>query len=302
MSKNLNKNNKRLISLSVIITLIVVYLATQVFILRPSRVEARKKQREIDTARRELMAKGWPLNESKLKQLLFQINQRQRVAETKRSALFRRAAQPFEAEISERFGNPKNFQQQISRLDYQEEFKRLENYLTDQEIVISPEVFKLSEDTVGLANYKLVLQLWTIKTVVKTAYDKGLRIADAPIETPVEPDADPPPRVSDLGAMPIVPYLPVDHVDTPYLLRIPMRARFRGTVTQLHTFLTAAAAGETFFNVDHIQVNKPIPPKVGYNNPLVEAVMECSTFYILDSESGRKMMKKPTVKLLPPGA
>lgn len=302
MQKKLT-NKKRLISLSVIIALISVYLLAQIFILWPSRVVAIGKRKEITNDRRELLGKGWPLNESRLKQLLVQTNQRRRLAEIKRASLFQRVAQPFQADIAERFGNSQNFQRQISRLDYQEEFKRLENYLTEKQVIISPEVFKLSEDTVGLENYKLVLQLWTIKAVVKAAYDSGLEIADVPAEElPVPEDGEAPERLSDLAAMPIVPYLPAAHVGIPYLLRIPVRVRFRGTVRQLHTFLLSTATGKTFLCVDHIQVKKPIPPEVGYNNTRIEARVECSTFYILDSESGRKMMKKPAVKLLPKGA
>ncbi|MDT8389214.1 MAG: hypothetical protein RRC34_01740 [Lentisphaeria bacterium] len=302
MRKNLKKNNKRLISLSVISALILGYLIAQVVVLRPSRVEARAKRKKIDKDIRELVAKGWPLNEGELKRLLSRTTQRRDAAERQRAALFQRAGQPFQTAILERFGSPRNFQQQISRLDYQEEFKRLENYLTDNRIVTLPEVFKLSEDTVGLENYKLVLQLWTIEAVVKTAYDKGLRIAYVPAGELAAVDGQPPARVSDLGAMPIVPYLPVSHVTVPYLLRIPVRARVSGTVEQLHAFLTSAATGDVFFTVDHIQARKPIPPDVRYSDDRIEAVLECSTFYILDSESGRKMMKKPEIKLLPSGA
>lgn len=302
MRKNLKKNKKRLVSLSVIVALILVYLTAQIFILRPSRVNARMKRKKIDKDTRELVSKGWPLNEGKLKQLLSRTNQRRDAAEKRRAALFQRAGQPFQTAIFERFGSPQNFQQQISRLDYQEEFKRVENYLTDSRIVILPEVFKLSEDTVGLENYKLVLQLWTIETVVKSAREKGLKVANVPLGQQEWVDGQPPARVSDLGAMPIVPYVPATHVDIPYLLRIPVRARFSGTARQLHEFLTTAAVGDIFFTVDHIQVRKPIPSKVRYSNQRIEAVVECSTFYILDSESGRKMMKKPEIKLLPAGA
>lgn len=295
-------SNKRKIALALAAACFSAYVATQIAMLRPLRVALRAKNRELTRTAGELSRKGWPLVHDRLQAKLVELSRTRDVARTRRGELLNRVGLPFRERIMRKFETPEHFQKQVSRLDYQEEFKRLENFLVSKGIVISPEIFKLSEDTTGVENYKLVLQLWTVQTVVETALGKGLSVANCPpplVEGVPDMSA---PKIADMQALAIVPILPADHIPDPYLLRIPVRMRFAGTVGQVQEFLLAADLSEVFFTVDHIQAARPVPPEVNYRNDRVEADVECSTFYILDSESGRSMMTKPEVKVLPRGA
>jgi len=303
MDLKLHRSKKRQIALIAGAIVLVCYVAGQIAVLRPMRKAARAKERELTRKTGELGRKGWPLDHNRLQVMLAETSRKQDIAETRRGAVLYRAGVPFREKIMRRYETPEHFQKQVTRLDYQEEYKRLENYLKSKDIAVAPHVFKLSEDTVGLDNYKLVLQLWTMQTVVETALAKGLSVADVPFDESTLLEGQPkPPRASDLGALAIVPYLAAPHIKEPYLLRIPVRLNLVGDVSQLYDFLQAAGRDDVFFNIDHLEGKKPIPPGTDFNNRRVEAEVECSTFYILDSETGRQLLSKPKAKVLRRGA
>lgn len=303
MHPKLQASRKRQAALILAAVVVVCYLLGQLFVLRPMRVSARSKLKDLTMTRGTLNRTGWPLQEDRLKSLLVELSRKREVAASKRAALMNRVGLPFEDRINSRYQSAENFQHQVARLDYQEQFKRLENFLVSNGARISTEVLKLSEDTTGIEDYKLVLQLWTMQTVVGAGLDAGLVLADVPVsDEPLKEGEVRPPRVTDLSALPIVPYLSVPYVEVPYLLRIPIRVRFRGTVKQVIDLLETAYEGDVFFNIDHLEISKPIPSKVGYDDSMIETVIQGSTFYILDSEIGREMMTKPEVRMLPRGA
>ncbi len=298
----MHASRKRRATLGVAATLAIAFVAIQFAVLQPLRAQARARHDELVARTAELRRSGWPLDYARLETRRGELERQRAQAEKRRAEILQKAAAPFKERILRRYESPEHFQRQVTRLDYQEEFKRLEKSLAGKGIHIQPATFKLSEDTTGVDNYKLVLQLWTVDAVVDAALAAELAVAQVVPEPTIPPASAEPTPAADLGVLPIVAYLAADHLDQPYLLRVPIRLRLHGTTSQVETFLLGARLGDVFFTVDRIEATRPVPPAAEYNRDLIFVDLECSTFYILDSEIGRSLMKRPEFKPMPRGA
>jgi len=255
---------------------VTAFLAAELIAVRPLRREVGDLQRQVDERRQRLQAAGWPLDLARLEPAAADGEHRRAVAERTRDEVLTLAVSLFNARVQRQYESNEHFRRQVTRLDYQEEFNRLERKLGEAGVTLERDILKMSEDTAGADTYQLVLQVWTVEAVVDRALAAGLRVTPA-----VEGAGTGRRRGAMLGVLEPTFYR-LDDADTePYLMQMPVRIRVAGSVEQTQAFLRAAGAPGGFLSVDRMELRKSLPAEGGAAGHEAEADLVCSSFFLL---------------------
>ncbi len=258
--------------------LVLLFIALQVVFVRPLVGQVRALENKVREKEQALRKTGWPLDHDRLKLLARQKEKEVGAAREKRQAVLDRTTSLFREKISQLYETAQHFQRQVSRLDYQQEFYRIEQKFKDQGIVFDTEILRLSEDSQGRHTYRLVLQLWTLEAVL----DKALRHQLKPLLASTDTNAG-----AMVTVLPSRAFYVTREDEEPYLLEFPVRIRLTGAVAHCHEFLRAHDDAEPFFTIPRMELRKALPSPQAPADDRIEVEFECSAFYLLRSEDGQ---------------
>ena len=251
------------------------FLAVELIVLGPLRTEVRDLRQQAREKGTRLRGTGWPLVLAQLEPAAGERQRQTTVAARTRDEVLTAATSLFRERVQSQYETREHFRRQVTRLDYQEEFNRVERKLRDAGVPIDKEIFKMSEDSVGADTYQLVLQVWTVEAVVDRALAAGLKV------TPAREVAEGGRGGAMLSVLDPAFFL-LDGKDTePYLMRVPVRIRVAGSLESLQRLLATAGDRTAFLSVDRMELRKPSPGGREPSGHPVEADLVCSSFFLL---------------------
>jgi len=270
------------------------YLIGHMLLIRPLHSDIRKLNDDLQRQRFHLNRHSLPLDARRLEHLEAELAVAARLAEQRYREVAARSTNAFTNKILTFYETAQHFQTQASRLDYQEEFLRIEQDLQQHGIILDSKLLNLAEDSVGPEIYKLILRLWSLEAIMQRVLAEGLGVASAP----------------ETSAAAITVSEPYSYSLQPgdahaYLLALPVRLRLQGSVQALHRFLSTAANRNNFIAITHLELRKQLPGASGNAeteaDDLIIADLQCCTFYLLSTELASEL-QSPSKSLLPPGA
>jgi hypothetical protein len=281
-------------------------LLVGLLVVRPLATAVRGQERRVEDLRRQLRDAGIQVDLTRLRQRLAQAQEDHRKLSATAELVTARARGMFDERIRTQYGSLADFRTQVSRLDYQEEYSRIQRELGQRGVRLGEGVLNLSENTVSPATWQLVMQLWTVESLVQIALESHLSLVtvevprkvdsergtvpamDAPAATPEPPPVN---RVARITVLPVREYLLPQEGGVPYLLEIPVRITVTGRLQDLCLFLKAVVEPPTraprgghpaaFLPVSHFEIRKPVPAAVEDDESRVEAILECCGFFPL---------------------
>jgi len=294
---------------------LVAFVVAYVLLIRPKQQEVARTRTEMETLQTKLVQKGWPLDSSRLDKLK-EEKSKELVRFVKLSdEVLQDATRMFDPKITSLFENADNFRNNVSRLDYKEEFIQAEQHFRDQGVIFGEEVLKLSENSDSPYTYQLVLQLWTLRGLTDLALKYGLKPAvDPRVRTEGEAGAGSAP-IAKLTVLPMRAYVSQPNEKEPYLLEFPVRMVLVGRLENLCNFLRALHGPyslvvppgakpadlpeHNFFPVSRLEVHKAMPSWGQPPADQIEADIQCSSFYRLRASVPKAVENK--VMILPAG-
>jgi hypothetical protein len=279
---------------------VLLFLVSQLLISQPLRHEVSAAQAQVRSTQDYLRLSGWPLDFERLSALEREMQKKQATAEQRHDDVLRATTSLFAERIMRLYENPGQFQQQVTRLDYQQEFYRIERKFKEEGIVFDRAVLQMSEDTAGVLTYQLVLQLWVLETALDRLLEHGLQPTVITVSEPGNPAAAPR-QAHSLRVLRPREYCLDPEIPTPYLLEFPVRVTVRGEAKALHAFLVAAGDSAAFLAVPRIEARTQAPAGAGAGEEVI-ADLECSAFYLLQRDVSGVPDKAGSKGNLPPGA
>ncbi|OPZ23526.1 MAG: hypothetical protein BWZ02_03180 [Lentisphaerae bacterium ADurb.BinA184] len=285
------------------------------YVLRPfqQRVAGQAQEVRDDSAR--IRARGWPVDEGKLVVLRRDKQRQQAQLRDRKEQVWRMVNATFADKLTKYDGEVATFVSQVTRLDFQEEFAKVADELSgegtteDRRYRFHPDVLRLSEDSVSPYVYQLMLQLWTLEAVMKTAKEHRLVPVLVPVEVPIErvgPEPAEAPagaadenerlvEIQEFGNVTLLPpraYCLQGGDAAPYLLECPLRMKVTCAPADLHNFLTAIEKTDRFLPVNRLQARK-LPPANGEDPGRLEVELECATVFLLRADIAFVPERKP---------
>ena len=255
-----------------------------IFLLRPRIAEHASAHKELDRMQQRLAKSNWPQDAGKLKQLLeehrtlLKGDQQKPGIEKQTAQLLAQTSRMYDARIREFYGNKVDFYRNVSRLDFQEEFNRLQTRLQTLGIVLQPSALNLTEDTTSAYNYQLMLQLWTLEKICTLFHAAGLQVKDLPIGT----------RKSSVGQIrlrPIQAFFREEKAERPFLLEIPVVLTLSGTLEQFLSYCASLQSDDVFLGVKEFALialppGSPEADEKGFlKNGLLRLELVCAGYY-----------------------
>ncbi|MCF7854107.1 MAG: hypothetical protein K9N51_04855 [Candidatus Pacebacteria bacterium] len=297
----MNTMNRQHILLGVAGLAIVLYLAVYLMFAHPLARDVKAYRNRVDTKRNALRGSGWPLNYEALQKIADTTERKRAAAERHKNALLDRTTSLFRERILRLYETPLHFQNQVSRLDYQEEFYRIERKLTEHGIKLDRDILGISEESVRPQTYQLVLQLWTLEAITDAMTAHNLRPLPARGRTNTEGRAAKGTNGAALTVLEPETFYLKGADDKPYLLHFAVRLEVEGAVQDVYRFLATAHTDNAFFTVTQMELHKALPEKQNTAD-LVEAALECGAFYIPDGSVRIEQAIPEAPRVLPPGA
>lgn len=278
---------------------LLAFVGLYFVLLRPKQVEVAQAAAKAAELEKSIVQSGWPLDSARLVKINEEKGRDRVKAVTEMNDVLNLATGVFAKDIEKLFGSSNDFRSNVSRLDYKEEYNQMERHFSDDKIAVAEEVLRLGENSDSPYMYQLVLQLWTLRAVADLATRSQLRPAVMPVKE--EPDGDrsgrkPPP--ARLTVLPLRAYVASADDKDPYLLECPVRLVLRGRVESLCAFLLSLTAKGSFFPITHLELRKVVPSYGDAPADLIEADVECSSFYRLRETVAKP--RTPTATALPP--
>lgn len=286
---------------------LAAFAAGHVLLVRPIARRVTDLKEEVDGKEHKLRKAGWPLEVEQLRTIASRKAQEQRRITRLKDEVVNRTTALFKDKIMRLYETWKHFEKQVSRLDYQQEFLRVEHKLTGKGIKLHENILNLSEDSAGRNTYELMLQLWAFEAATDKllAYDLHPVLTRAFQPDPKEDGEErvrPIPKASTITVLPPVPYYLHESDTAPYLLEFGVQFKVRGKTVDLHDFLAHASAPPNFIAVPRLEAQKPVPVgKRNNSDEVIEANIICTTYYLLNKEV-RPAPRKAKPKALPAGA
>ncbi len=298
---------------------VIVACLTFVFLaIRPMLVSVNDKREELEEIQKKLREAGWPMRIAPLTALHESYRKRLEGTNRKRSdgtvdgGLIARSEEVlkystglFKRKIDSIFGSTHDFMNDVSRLDYVEEFNQLEQRLSAYDIRLAEKVFGLSEDTAGVETYQLLLQVWTVDAVVRLLQKCNLAVTKEPIPVPTGLGNDV--MASSIRVMPAITYVLQPGDKDPYVMEFPVRITLRGSVDDFMTFVKSLNMDDSFLALNRFEIFTENPNVAGRPGPDVsiqvkklQAVVQCSAFFRPSLEAPK--MRTTRIKMLPKGA
>ncbi len=290
---------------------IVGWALSFLFVTKPKREEVDELRSSLGETQRRLSRSGWPLDSERLEKLLTEMKgelEGKRRAENAREAdgtkergllLLRDATSVFDERIMSQFGSAEMFRKGVSRLDYQEEFNRLQQVLESKGVVIAEDVLHMGEETSSPYTYQLVLQVWTLEILTRLALDSGMRFAtDRRVMVDTRSGKRP---AAKLSVFPVRGHFLYEEDPLPYLIEFPVRMTLRGRPAQLVAFLQSLHADGRFLPVARLELFTESPDtesdsgkrRVRVDRVTVE--LECCAFFRLIDDPPKRARRRRTV-------
>lgn len=271
----------------------------------------------LDELRNKLKGSGWPLNASRLTTLHEEYQKKLSGTKRKRSdgtvdggiearseRVLTLATSMFTYRIESIFGSTRDFMNEVSRLDYQEEFSQLEQRLAVDGVVLAEKVFGLSEDTADIDTYQLLLKVWTVDALVRLIQKTNLSIVKERIPVPTGTGRDV--MASSIRVMPTVSYVLQEDDNEPYIMETPVKVTVRGTIDDFMLFLRSLNQDGNFLVLNRVEMfteNPNVAGKPGSNVTIqitdIQAVIECASFFRPSQEAPKMHINR--AKVLPAG-
>jgi Tfp pilus assembly protein PilO len=236
-----------------LLTCLALLLLGYWLLLRPRIDELRGGYGEMVARENRLKKAKWPMDSDSLKAILEANKSRLSGKGGLQSASkegLSLACSMLSTKLSERgFGSVSDFRSWVMNSLYQQDFSEMLTSFESQGVFVSPEVLKLSVSSKSRYNYQLLLQCWTVETLVGQALRSGLtfRTHDSIEATSLEGKRRPAALVT---ALPIRAYgIEQKKVVEPYLLEIPVRLGLSGSLESMKAFLSSLNERGKFFGV-----------------------------------------------------
>lgn len=276
------------------VTLALLGAAAVYFLLvRPLAQDVDGARHSLEAKEEELRKSGWPLDAEKLKRTQEEQKKRKEAFQGRAEETQRHATSMFNQKIKAIATSPEHLPDEVTQLDYQDEFFFLQQRLWQHDIVLAEEVFGLGEDTASPHTYQLVLQLWTVEKLV----DLALAMKLTPTKHPtvkVVTEIGKTSYASNVTVLPVRPYFLNAEDKKPYLLEFPVRMELRGTIDSLLTFLRSLHDDETFCPITQLELRKVLPARTSPGTDLIEATVECSSFFSYGAKPPQRREEKTT--------
>jgi hypothetical protein len=296
----------------------VACLGVYFFVVAPRKRENAALREEAATLRKRLRKAGWPLRADRLEAALADMKKRlegppgrkldnpdAEGVKARAERVLAHAGAMFAPRIRRQFGTTEDFILNVSRLDFQMEFNRLQQKLSAAGIHLSPKLLGLAEDSSSPYTYQLMLQVWTLDLLADLLRDSGLAVCTNPAVTVRgESGKHPAARITML---PPVAYTVRRDDERPYLLEFPVRLQLTGTVEAAMKFIRSLTAGGNFLPVGHMQIFTEPPPRPDLRKggtiqvDTIRIDLECSAFFPLGNGSENLPTNKDDTAH-PPGA
>jgi len=261
-------------------------LAFYFFLLRPRQSAHAAAVKEFERMQQRLAASIWPQDAEKLQQLLqvyrvqLKGDQQRPGIEQQTASLLAQASSMYDARIQELYGNKNDFYRNVSRLDFQEEFNRLQTRLQSQGIVLQSSVLNLNEDTVSAYNYQLMLQLWTLESICKRFQEAGLQTSATQVDKKRVSSSSAQISLLDLQA-----FFRDEKAERPFLLEFPVSLTLFGSLEQFLRFCQSLHSNEVFLGLRNISLTALPPAQLKADetgmleNGVLRLEMVCAGYY-----------------------
>jgi Tfp pilus assembly protein PilO len=248
----------------------------------PLQRETARLQSQADQLQEELTSQGWPLDSQRLRQLCTEKATELARLNSVSQKVLRRTTAMFDEKILALFGDHLTFRNMVSRLDYQEEYNRIDRHFRDQGVHLSAEVLNLGEYSEADYTYQLVLQLWTVELLGNLALKHQLKPLAPPRARADGDSGDEKRPVARISVLPMKAYAVETYTQDPYMLEFPVSLSLRGTLQDVGSFLASLSQEGIFLPVSHLEMRKAVPPLTRLSQDLVEVDLICSSFYLLE--------------------
>lgn len=244
-------------------------------LLRPRLQEAARQERELTQLQQRFSGSPWPRSATLLRALLGEMQERLEGSDgkegiaTQTRTVLEQAGAMFERRIREQYGSREEFIRSVSRLDYQEEYIRLQNRLQGLGITLHPTLFNLAENSAAAYNYQLMLQLWTSDTLCRLIHASGLAVATANV---------PGGTAAQLAVLPLNAFFENEKAPLPYLLELPLAVTVQGTLGQFRLFLESLQSPDHFLAIRTFELFVPVPDGK-HPDPILRVALECSAYF-----------------------
>lgn len=295
---------------TVIIMMLMACLGLYLFMLRPRRLEVRSAYGALKEKQDKLSESGWPLDSERLNKLLEDMRKQLEGPagkglgiKNRSNLILHQTTSMFAPKVEDTYGSTSVFLEEVSRLDYEEEFNLLEQKLQEQETVFAKEILGIDKDTSSVETYQLVLQIWTIEALVDLTLAHGLRLVKDPSVTVNTETGQR--QASKLSVLPVRAYALTQEDKDPYILEIPVRMVLHGELANFRAFLRALHDNGRFYPVNHLELKAAVPRQQRDTQgdlrvDRVEVEIECCAFFRFDDEAPKVKFQRKNV--LPRGA
>lgn len=303
----------------VVVFLLLAYGGVYLFVVRPKDQEVADARGALQETREKLQKTGWPLEAERLGRLLEDMEKnlegpRGKTPGDARSAtgikrkaelILKDATTMFAPRIGKLFPSSHDFVNEVSLLDYQEEFAHMERRFRNDDVVLAKDMLGLWEDTSSPYTYQLLLQIWTLDELVGLALKNELK----PVKTPlVRVNAETGARqASQLTVLPVRAYFLDPEDKDPYVLEFPVRLTLAGRLSDFCNFLSALHRDGRFLPVSRMELKTDSPagrPRLDRDGNArvdhVEVDLECSSFFRLQENT--PVQRVHTERMLPRGS
>ncbi len=280
------------------------------YVLRPRRRQALAVESAMEQKISHISSRNWPVHPSRLGRLRREHQERRRLLRSNLEQVQKRAIATFAEPIQSKYGveaveEPSQFINFVSRLDYQEHYSILINKWRERNVILHPRIMNLNEDSVTPHIYRLLLQLWTVDTVLETVAGSGLQPVVRPLPSPpqddgggIEPETSPG-FGAQVALQPVRRYRVDETSREDYLLEFPVRITIQGTTEQLVSLLNQLGESEFWLSINAIEIRKQPMRRFNRYDHRLEAVLEFSAFYPLSRD---ETIRLPAPRVIaPPG-
>jgi len=269
----------------VALTIFSLQVLVYVMALRPQKNELSEQREAIARKRQRLSGTEWPLQAEVLNRyhsaLLAKLEGPGGIQEHSQR-IMKRAAVTFQTRIARNHEHATDFMRGVSRLDYQEEYNRVQRRAAAQGVFFSPEILNLAEDTAIQHIYQAMLQLWALDSLLDIIQASGMSIAQ---HQHVFSMLDGGKHPAALVAMqPMQAYFAQAKADRPYLLEFPIRLTLVGQQEAFLAFLQGLDSDHLFMPVQQFECQL-LAPRAG-DTPQLHIDITCAAFFVLEDKGG----------------
>jgi len=295
--------------------LFMVFVGIAYFVFFRARIQELSDSRyAFAKTQKKLQETSWPNDAGRLKKLLEGYKRELEGTSTKQGlkqlaeTTLVHSSSLFDDKIKDAYGTDENFMEKASQVEFKDEYDKLNSYLQGKGIFLAKTIFGLDETSLDSSKYQMLLKVWTTEKLVNLALEHKLTVNSSPKkEDKTGPRNDK--RGALITAMPINSYILNPGDKQPYLLEIPVKITFTGSMARFLDFAEALQSEEIFLPMTRLEIQSSPPDDKDKGNSdgylirdRIQATIVCSAFY--RPQGGKlpqssKALKKPP---LPPGA